>query len=64
MGKKILLNILYNIALMVMVLCLFWSIKHEQYAITLGSTVIVAFIIFLKIQLRKEVKAMFKEKKK
>lgn len=63
MGKKILLNILYNIGLMVMVLCLFWSIKHEQYSITLGSAVILAFIIFLKIQLRKEVKAMFKQKK-
>jgi len=64
MGKKIFLNILYNIAMMVMILCFFWSIKHEQYAVTLGSGVILAFIIFLKIQLRKEVKAMFKEKKK
>ncbi|WP_069660815.1 DUF6358 family protein [Arcticibacter eurypsychrophilus] len=62
MGKKIFLNVLYNLALIILVLCVFWSAKDGQYAITLGSVFISAFIIFLKIKLKKEVTELIKKR--
>ncbi|WP_040300777.1 DUF6358 family protein [Arcticibacter svalbardensis] len=62
MGKKIFLNVLYNLALIILVLCVFWSAKDGQYAITLGSVVLSAFIIFLKIKLKKEVNELIKKR--
>jgi len=62
MGKKIFLNVLYNLALIILVLCIFWSAKDGQYAITLGSVFISAFIIFLKIKLKKEVNELIKKR--
>ncbi|EOR92559.1 hypothetical protein ADIARSV_4283 [Arcticibacter svalbardensis MN12-7] len=43
-------------------LCVFWSAKDGQYAITLGSVVLSAFIIFLKIKLKKEVNELIKKR--
>lgn len=63
MGKKIILNVLYNLALIILVLCVFWSIKNSQYAITFGAVIIAAFVIFLKIRLIKEVKEFVKNNK-
>jgi len=58
----IFLNVVYNLALIILVLCVFWSAKDGQYAITLGSVFISAFVIYMKIRLKKEVSELLKKR--
>lgn len=60
MVKKILLNIFLNIALIVLILCIFWSIKNGFYLYAVAATPPFAMLIFLKVRLAKSVREMTK----
>ncbi|MBD1363717.1 hypothetical protein IDJ77_07835 [Mucilaginibacter sp. ZT4R22] len=56
MGKKIALNVVYNLGIFVALMIGYWGIEHAQYAYLLGAVFIAAVFISLKIKLIKEVK--------
>ncbi|WP_411273892.1 DUF6358 family protein [Daejeonella sp.] len=62
MFKKILLNIFLNIALIVLVLCMVWSVKNGFYLYAIAATPPFAMLIFLKVRLAKSVRDMTKGK--
>ncbi|MGB4398641.1 MAG: DUF6358 family protein [Daejeonella sp.] len=61
MFKKILFNIFLNIALIVLVLCIIWSIKNNYYLYAIAATPPFAMLIFLKVRLAKSVRDMTKK---
>ena len=62
MVKKILLNIFLNIAIIVLGLCIFWSIKNSFYLYAIAGLPPFAMLIFLKIRLAKSVREMTRSK--
>lgn len=56
MVKKVLLNVIYNLAIIILIFCLFWSINHSFYMLSAAVVFLIALITFLKIRLIKEVK--------
>ncbi|MBC7914831.1 MAG: hypothetical protein H7Y07_11995 [Pyrinomonadaceae bacterium] len=56
MFKKVLLNVFYNIAIITIVLCLFWGFNKEHYSIVLVSVFALGLFIFFKLRLIKDVK--------
>ncbi len=63
MAKKILLNIFYNLALIVLIFCLVWSIGHHFYMLSAAALFSAALIVFFKIRLIKEVKEPGKKRR-
>lgn len=64
MGKKLIVNILFNIGLIAMVITGVSSYKKEQYVVVVMAIFIVMVLIFFKIKLRKQVKEIIKENSK
>jgi hypothetical protein len=62
MLKKILLNIFLNVALIVLVLCIVWSIKNGFYLYAIAATPPFAMLIFLKVRLAKSVRDMTRKR--
>ncbi|SKB74297.1 DUF6358 family protein [Daejeonella lutea] len=62
MFKKILFNIFLNIALFVLFLCIFWSIKNGFYLYAIAAAPPFAMLIYLKIRLAKTVREMTRKK--
>lgn len=58
MGKKILFNIVLNIAIITVVLSSVWSYNNGHYGLLLGAIGLLAMLIFLKIRLVKSVKEL------
>ena len=58
MAKKILLNILLNIAIITVVLSGIWSFNNGHYGLLLGAAGVLAMLIFLKIRLVKSVREL------
>ncbi|MGX5688554.1 DUF6358 family protein [Arcticibacter tournemirensis] len=56
MVKKVLLNVIYNLAIVILIFCLFWSINRSFYMLSAAVVFLIALIAFLKIRLIKEVK--------
>ncbi len=57
MGKKLFLNVLYNIGIFVCLITGYqYGIVQKQYGYLLGAVLIIAIFIMLKIKLLKEVK--------
>ncbi|MBC7913179.1 MAG: hypothetical protein H7Y07_03560 [Pyrinomonadaceae bacterium] len=56
MFKKVLLNVFYNIAIITIVLCLFWGFNKDRYSIVLVSVFALGLFIFFKLRLIKDVK--------
>lgn len=56
MIKKILLNILLNIAIITLVLSLFWLFNNKHYAVGAAAAGCLAMFIYFKILLVKSVK--------
>ncbi|RXF68000.1 hypothetical protein BDE36_0138 [Arcticibacter tournemirensis] len=56
MVKKVLLNVIYNLAIIILIFCLFWSINRSFYMLSAAVVFLIALIAFLKIRLIKEVK--------
>lgn len=63
MGAKLLLNILYNLSIILCVMLIYWSITHHRYDWTAAGLFILVVTIILKIRLTKEVRAMQKNQK-
>ncbi|HXH99647.1 MAG TPA: DUF6358 family protein [Sphingobacteriaceae bacterium] len=62
MAKKILLNILLNIAIITIVLSAIWSFNNGHYGLLIGAIGLLSMLIFLKIRLVKSVRALTKKK--
>ncbi len=62
MAKKILLNILLNIAIMTIVLSAIWSYNNAHYGLLVGTIMLLAMLIFLKIRLVKKVRELTRKK--
>jgi hypothetical protein len=58
MVKKVILNILYNIAILTLLLSIIWLFKHQHYPLLAGALFALAILIYLKVRLIKSVKAM------
>ncbi len=56
MVKKVLLNVIYNLAIIILIFCLFWSINRSFYMLSAAVVFLIALIAYLKIRLIKEVK--------
>ncbi len=61
MIKKILLNVTYNLAILLFIFFLIWSIRHERYLFSAASVFMIVVVVFLKIRLVKEVKTLAKK---
>lgn len=62
MGVKLLLNILYNLGIILCVILIYWSLNHQRYDWTAAGVFIIVVSIILKIRLAKEVRALQKKK--
>lgn len=58
MALKILLNIFYNIAIILLVGSAIWSFNHASYGLLLGALFSLVLVVFLKIRLVKQVKEL------
>jgi hypothetical protein len=58
MVKKIIFNILLNIAIITVVLSAIWSFNNNHYGLLLGAVGLLAMLIFLKIRLVKSVREL------
>lgn len=63
MGAKLLLNILYNLSIILCVMLIYWSINHHRYDWTAAGIFILVVTVILKIRLTKEVRVLQKNQK-
>lgn len=63
MAKKILLNIFLNIAIITIVLCLFWLFNHKQYPLAAGAIFVLGIFIYFKVMLVKSVRSSLNQNK-
>lgn len=56
MGKKIALNVLYNIGIFVCLIGGYWGVEHKRYEFLLGAVFIAGVFVMLKMKLIKEVR--------
>jgi len=61
MGKKLALNVLYNIAIFVCLALIYYGFEHTRYEFIAGAVFIGAVFVILKIRLLKEVREMQKK---
>ena len=62
MVKKILLNILLNIAIITLVLSLFWLFNNGRYVVGAAAVACLAMFIYFKLLLIRSVKKNIKER--
>jgi len=58
MGKKLALNVIYNLALVFCIIMIWTGIEQRRYEYILGALFIGAVFVILKIRLLKEVRNM------
>jgi hypothetical protein len=56
MGKKVALNVFYNLVIFLCILVIYSAFEHSRYEYVLGCAFIAGIIITLKIRLIKEIK--------
>jgi hypothetical protein len=56
MGKKVALNVFYNLVIFLCILVIYSAFEHGRYEYVLGCAFIAGIIITLKIRLIKEIK--------
>jgi uncharacterized membrane protein YhfC len=56
MGKKLALNVLYNIVIFLCLITAYWSFGNKRYEFILAAVFVGAIFIVLKIKLIKEIK--------
>ena len=61
MGKKLALNVLYNIAIFICLALVYYGFDHPRYEYVAGGVFIGAVFVILKIRLLKEVRDMQKK---
>ncbi len=64
MGKKLALNVLYNICIFICLVLIFNGFKDKHYEYIVGAVLIGAVLVILKIRLLKEVRNMQKKSQK
>ncbi|WP_207536368.1 MULTISPECIES: DUF6358 family protein [Desertivirga] len=64
MTGKIILNVVYNLAIFAFGLCLVWGIKHTNYLVVATFAAAIALIVYFKLRLIKQVKEYARSKKK
>lgn len=62
MWLKIILNVLLNLGIFTMGLCIYWALSNGHYTLTAGAAFVLVLLIVLKIRLVKNVREVFKEK--
>ncbi|WEK19433.1 MAG: DUF6358 family protein [Candidatus Pedobacter colombiensis] len=63
MGKKIALNVFYNLGIILSIFGIVWGYNNTKYLV-IGLFVITgAFFLYLKLQLVKEMRSSFKNRK-
>jgi heme O synthase-like polyprenyltransferase len=61
MGKKLALNVLYNICIFVCLALIYYGFEHTRYEFIAGAVFIGVVFVILKIRLLKEVRNMQKK---
>jgi len=56
MGKKIALNVLYNLGIFVCLIVGYWGFEHQRYEFILGPLFIATILVVLKLKLIKEIR--------
>jgi len=62
MGKKIALNVFYNLGLILSVFGIFWGYENKQYLVVLLFVLTAAFFFYVKMQLVKDLRKTLKKK--
>ncbi|WP_207428514.1 DUF6358 family protein [Pedobacter sp. SYSU D00535] len=62
MIKNVLLNVLYNIGILILGLAVFYGFKGEQYPLAIASLFGLALVVYLKYRLIKEVRTTAKKR--
>jgi hypothetical protein len=58
MGKKVALNVLYNICIMLSLYGIYWGFSNKQYIVLVVALFIAILCVILKIGLIKEIRQM------
>lgn len=64
MGKKIALNVFYNLGLIVSIFGAVWAFNNTKYLVIVLFVATAAFFLYLKLQLIKEMRNALKKKEK
>ena len=56
MGKKIALNVFYNLGIFICLLVGYTAFEHQRYEYVLGCTFIAVLLIVFKVKLIKEIR--------
>lgn len=64
MGKKIALNVFYNLGLIVSIFGAVWAFNNTKYLAIVLFVATAAFFLYLKLQLIKEMRNALKKKQK
>jgi multisubunit Na+/H+ antiporter MnhG subunit len=63
MGKKMLLNTVYTVGIVVCIAILIWGVQNSRYEFVMAAALLAAVFIVLKIKLLKEVRGIINSKK-
>ena len=64
MGKKIALNVFYNLGLIVSIFGAVWAFNNAKYLVIVLFVATAAFFLYLKLQLIREMRNALKKKQK
>ncbi|WP_342329843.1 DUF6358 family protein [Pedobacter sp. FW305-3-2-15-E-R2A2] len=64
MGKKIALNVFYNLGLIVSIFGAVWAFNNTKYLVIVLFVATAAFFLYLKLQLIKEMRSALKKRQK
>lgn len=64
MGKKIALNVFYNLGLIVSIFGAVWAFNNAKYLVIVLFVATAVFFLYLKLQLIKEMRSALKKKQK
>jgi uncharacterized membrane protein len=63
MGKKIALNLLYNIGIIVALFVVYEGVQTQHYSYILGAGFVAVMLIILKVRLMKQVRELSRNRK-
>lgn len=61
MGKKILLNTLYNVGIFISLMTAYWGFTNARYEYVAAGVAVAAIFVFLKVKVIKEVRSNIKK---
>lgn len=62
MAKKFLLNIFYNLAIIMLVLSGIWAYNNKHFLFIIPIAAAIALFIFLKVRLVKQIKSLTRKR--